>query len=330
MELDKKGNTLQLKTETKVGLFVLMAIGLFAYMSLYLGVFRLYVKNHNFYHLYFEDLSGLEKKADVKIAGVKVGWIDNVQLIENGTQAKVSASIKSDYVIYNDAHAEIKQETLLGNKYLEIFPGDPRTGIVHSGENFGRKVESLVSIERLIKKFDNIATNIEDLSYSLKNVLGTQGQQEQLRSIISNINDASVKIAVFTDVLSRNERNIDLLINNLQKFSQNIVPVGNEINRVTTQLYMDVLPSFQSSIQRISDIFDRDFNRVATRLDSTMVHYQSVAKKIDDGDGLLGKLVNGFWRKKKKKNIAKPQKKTSDTDLLISESEIISPVETEK
>lgn len=283
---------MHLKTETKVGLFVLMALGLFAYMALYLGVFKLYVKNYNFYHLYFDDLSGLERKADVKISGVKVGWIDNVQLIQNGLHAKVLISVKQDYVLYGDAYAEIKQETLLGNKYLEIFPGNPSSGIVQCGGSFGSKVESLVSIENLIKKFDNIATNIEDLSYSLKNILGTTHQENQLKSIIINVNEACSKIAVFSDVLSRNERSIDLLINNLQSFSQNIMPVGNEINRVATKLYTDVLPCFQTNIQRMSDVFARDFTRVASCLDSTMENINSIAKKVDQGDGLFGKLIN--------------------------------------
>lgn len=259
---------MQLRTETKVGLFVLIAIVLFGYIASYFGVFRLYVKNYNHYYLYFDDLSGLEKKSDVKIAGVKVGWIDNIKLIDNGMQAKVSIALKRNFVLYCDARAQIRQEGLLGNKYLKIFPGNPKTGIITSGGNLTNKVESLISIEHLIKKIDNIATNMQE--FTLK-------QQEHLKSIIGNVHQATSKISVFCDTLVKNEKNIDQLINNLQTVLKNLI---------------QTLPSFQNNIQCMS-----------SRFDSTMEHVQSVAKKVDDGDGLLGKLVNGFWRKKKKKNV---------------------------
>ncbi|MDR3646950.1 MAG: MlaD family protein [Candidatus Babeliales bacterium] len=313
---------MQLKTETKVGLFVLMAISLFAYMALYLGVFRLYVKNYNAYNLYFDDLSGLAIKADVKIAGVKVGWIDDVKLIENGTQAKVSIALKQHYVLYKDAHAEIQQEALLGNKFLEILPGNSRSGIIKPGEDLVNKVESLVSVEHLIKKLDNIAVNMKDLTHSLKNVLSPSEQQEHLRSIIKNVNQITSKISVFCDLLAKNEKNFDLLINNLKTVSQDLIPVCEKINKVSEKLYTDTLPSLENNFQRISDVVDRDFNRVATRFDSTMEHCQSVAKKIDDGDGLLGKFVNGFWKKKKKTVSPELKKKTSDPDNL-TESEVV-------
>lgn len=283
---------MQLKTETKVGLFVLIAMGTFAYMATYLGTLKLFSNQYNYYYIYFDDLSGLEKKADIKISGVKVGLIDDIKLIENGSKAKITAAVNNDYVIYGDASALIKQENLMGNKYLEIIPGDPRSGTIGSGGSFGKDVLSMPSMETLIRKFDSIATNIENLSSSLQNALGSNGQQNELKLIMHNIQQASSRIAVFTDVLSRNERNIDQLLSNMHAFSQNIVPVGNQINKVADKLYTDVLPSLQDSILKISKVFDRDFNRVSTNLEATLENIQSVAKKIDQGKGLFGKLVN--------------------------------------
>lgn len=71
-------------------------------------------------------------------------------------------------------------------------------------------------------------------------------------------------------------------------------------------LQQDMFPSFQQSIEKISQVFDRDFDRMATHLSATSQSLEtaaneakeslgkvsSVVQKIDEGKGLLGKLVN--------------------------------------
>ena len=62
---------MRLNTETTVGIFVLAAFGVFFYMTFQIGVFRLDSTNYRAHKVFFVDVSGLSRKADVKIAGVK-------------------------------------------------------------------------------------------------------------------------------------------------------------------------------------------------------------------------------------------------------------------
>lgn len=281
-----------LKTETKVGLFVLISILIFSYIAIHLGVFKFYVRKYKPYTVYFDDLAGLAKKADVKIAGVKVGWVDDFLLVADGTKAKVRIMILSDYVLYSNAYAEIHQEGLLGARYLEVVPGSPSLSVLPAGATLSKAVGKKVSVEDLLNKFDGIAKNIEDVSISLKGAIGTVEGENQLRSIVDNIKDASEKIVVFSDALSRNEGNIDTLLSNLRSFSSDLAPIGKNVQSAAEQLNSKVLPSFRTSIEKISNIFDRDFGRVANRLDSTIGNLNSVVSKIDKGRGSLGKLIN--------------------------------------
>jgi len=264
---------LQLKSETKVGFFVLIAGIILAYMAAHLGVFKFYMKSYKSYFVYFKDINGLENKADVKIAGVKVGWIDNINLLQNDVRAKIKIKILDKYCLYDDAYARIHQEGLLGKKYLELIPGTPGLSLINSEGTLGKSVKQPASVEDLMSKFEKIANNIEDVSASLKGAFGTPGQQNQLRSIISNINEASSKIAIFTDVLARNQQNIDGMIHDFRTFSKHIAPIGQDI-------------------QRAAQTFDNNFSTVAQRLDATLKNISSIAEKIDQGRGLIGKLVN--------------------------------------
>ena len=71
---------MQIRTETKVGIFVIIAIALFIFMTLGIGAFRFGSHGYLPYKVSFNDVSGLSRKAAVKIAGVKVGWVKKVSL----------------------------------------------------------------------------------------------------------------------------------------------------------------------------------------------------------------------------------------------------------
>ena len=264
---------MQLKTETKVGIFVLISIGIFAYMAVQLGVFRFHIRNYKPYYIYFDDLNGLQKKSDVKIAGVKVGWVDESTLVQNGVKAKVKVMIQGQYSLYSDSDAQIHQDGFLGAKYLEIIPGSPGLTKLPEGATLSKSVKQMASIDDLMTKFDNIARNIEDVTASLKGAIGTQEQQVQIKSIVTNIGDASHKIAIFADALARNERVIDGILNDIKAFSHDISPIGRDIHRVAERL-------------------DSNIDRLSNQFDSTMRHVNSIAEKIDKGKGFLGKIIN--------------------------------------
>jgi phospholipid/cholesterol/gamma-HCH transport system substrate-binding protein len=73
---------MRINTETSVGLFVLGALAIFFYMTFHIGVFRLDSSSFRSQIVYFKDVSGLTEKAEVKIAGVKVGWVEDIALVQ--------------------------------------------------------------------------------------------------------------------------------------------------------------------------------------------------------------------------------------------------------
>jgi phospholipid/cholesterol/gamma-HCH transport system substrate-binding protein len=253
---------LRLGSEAKVGLFVLIACAVLGYMAIQLGAFKPHLRSHKNYIIYFEDLCGLEKKADIKISGVKVGWVNDIELVENGSQAKVNIMIYGKYTLYSDASAKINQDTLLGTKYLDLNPGSKNLFALSSGDSLTVPVKANVSIESLMYKFEQIANNIQDVSKSLKAAIESTQQQEQLKDIIKNINEASKKIAEFTNVLSRNENNLENIINNIKTITNNICPATNDVHKLSETL------------------------------DDALRNINSVAQKIDKGQGSIGKAIN--------------------------------------
>src|SRR3990167_4269011 len=269
-------------------------------MGFQIGAFRFDRAKYAKYTIYFKDISGLSRKADVKIAGVKVGWVEEVKLITDGEmRAEVRAMILKDYALYHDASAVVRQEGLLGPNYLEIMPGDPLLRRLEPGEVLGKPSKEPVSVDELLQQFKKIAENVQEVTDSFKGALGGPVGKDQLRETFDNLHTTAERFASFSDVLersfTRNEQNLDAFLS-----------IGTDIRNIAEKLDTDVLPVFRDSIEKISNVFDRDFNRIASKLESTTDAFEgaalqardglksvsSVAEKIDEGKGTIGKLIN--------------------------------------
>jgi len=71
------------------------------------------------YTAHFQEAAGLEPGNEVRIAGVKVGVVDSVEL--DGDKVDVAFRVKDAWV-GNNSSASIQIKTLLGQKYLAIEP----------------------------------------------------------------------------------------------------------------------------------------------------------------------------------------------------------------
>lgn len=307
---------MRVSPETGVGIFVLAALGVFFYMTFQIGVFRLDTSSFRPQIVYFKDVSGLARKADVKIAGVKVGWVESINLVQgqDAYEAVADIMVNKNYQLRADAYAVVRQDGLLGVKYLELTPGDPLLPSLKSGQALGTPGKAPVSIDELLQQFKNIATNVDEITGTIKDSIGGTDGKTQLRNMFENLSRASERVASFTEsidrIANRNEGDINEIIQDIRSLAHDmrdgLPSLQEDIRRVAQKLEVDVLPSFQMSVEKIAKAFDRDFDKMANTLESTADAIQQaayetrdgfksigqVALKIDQGKGLLGKLVN--------------------------------------
>jgi phospholipid/cholesterol/gamma-HCH transport system substrate-binding protein len=285
---------LQFKTETKVGAFILVAIAIFFYMTFHIGVFRFGAGRYVPYVVHFKDVAGLSKKADVKVSGVKVGWVDSMKLSPEGVQAhlRVLRSIK----LRADAHGVVRQDGLIGNKYLELSTGDLILPVLRHGSTLSKPSRDSVSVDDIMYQFKKITGNVEKVSTSLKEVLAGPEREREMKDMIRSMSDAAGKLASFSDNIDRlineNHANVTHMISDFTHLASDIknsIPrLADDISEVAHKLNHDVLPHIRSDVGRIGDSFAKASNAVT----DVSNDISGVAKKINDGKGFLGKLVN--------------------------------------
>jgi phospholipid/cholesterol/gamma-HCH transport system substrate-binding protein len=135
--------------EISVGVFVLLGLMAMAYISVRLGQLPLGGRGSYQVTATFSNVGGLQRGADVDIAGVKVGRVDKITLEDY--EAVVTLSVENFVELQEDAIASIKTRGLIGEKYLRITPGGSDQLISPGGRI--REVETPLDFEDVIGQF---------------------------------------------------------------------------------------------------------------------------------------------------------------------------------
>jgi phospholipid/cholesterol/gamma-HCH transport system substrate-binding protein len=135
--------------EISVGVFVLLGLMAMAYISIRLGQLPFGGGAAYTVTAAFPNVGGLQRGADVDIAGVKVGRVEKIALEDY--EAVVTLSVDSDVELQEDAIASIKTRGLIGEKYIRITPGGSDQLISAGGRI--REVETPLDFEDVIGQF---------------------------------------------------------------------------------------------------------------------------------------------------------------------------------
>ena len=135
--------------ELAVGAFMLLGMACLGYLSVRFG--RMEVLGSDGYEVVatFSNTGGIREGAAVVIAGVQIGRVKGIELVDY--EGQVVMTIDPGVAIQEDAIAAIRTRGLIGEKYIEINPGGSDT-MVGPGERI-RDTQPAVNLEELISNF---------------------------------------------------------------------------------------------------------------------------------------------------------------------------------
>jgi phospholipid/cholesterol/gamma-HCH transport system substrate-binding protein len=112
------------------------------------------------YPLYakFNNVAGLTVGSDVRMAGVKIGVVDDETIDPKTYLAEVRMTIRRGVELPKDSSIEVASESLLGGEYLSVQPGGD-TETLQPGQSI-TITQGAVSLQDLLGKFIFSATNM--------------------------------------------------------------------------------------------------------------------------------------------------------------------------
>ena len=202
------------RLELKVGLFVIVLLGLAAIMSIKFSKTGFGLDDTYSITLHAENAGTVIKNSPVLMSGVKVGYVDEINLKKdaNGTIfVELELQLYEEFinVIQEGAVFRIKSSGFLGDQYIGVFPGatvgKPLSEIL--GENDWLECEAPFDIEEtgqkvgeLIEKVDIAVGTIDGFVKKIDQGLLSDETVTNLTMTIANFREISKTVnKLFTD-----------------------------------------------------------------------------------------------------------------------------------
>ena len=176
--------------ELKVGAFVLLAFIIFVVFIFSISDFSSFQKGKTV-KVIFGFANGLKKSAPVRLAGVDVGSVRDLQIFfdrnDRKTKVKVDLWLKEDTQIPVDSQVWINQLGLLGEKYVEIMPGTDTNRFV---ENSGTLVgQDPIAMEQLSARMNQLTSKLENTVEGVNAIIRSDKNQKSIEETLLGLSE---------------------------------------------------------------------------------------------------------------------------------------------
>ena len=216
------------RIEFKVGLFVVVCLGLLVALVLLFSKGTTLFRNTYTITLNTANVGGLRPRANVLMSGVRVGTVYDINLSREGTNVAVMLRIYNDYVIKDDAKFEIEQSGFLGDQFVAVYPdknqGNPLTnGSVAQAEPPFNMLGVARSVAGFVKRIDDTARNLDGAINDVRRTVLNAQTLSNLTFTVQTLQQVSQGAAVVVsnlDAMVRTDAEpVGVVISNLQTFT---------------------------------------------------------------------------------------------------------------
>ncbi len=212
------------RTEIRAGVFLLVSFAILVVMVFAVSDIQSLFKKKKEVKALFLFSDGIEKNAQVRLSGIKVGKVADIRVAPEFTgKIELTLSIFSDTVVKEDTKAAIKTLGLVGGKYVELTGGSPKArllgpgGMIIGEESF--KLEDLTRAALdVVDKLKNVATNLDHM-------LGDPALAKALKNTIQNLQEVSANVKTMTsnkDEVAQTLKDLPALLKKIDESANNL------------------------------------------------------------------------------------------------------------
>jgi virulence factor Mce-like protein len=162
----------------------------------------------------FSETTQLAKQADVRISGVSVGKVTDIQLARDG-RSTVTMQLKRQYApLPSNSRAILRQKTLLGETYVELTPGSRTARKLREGGMLPvGNVSPTVELDEIFRAFnDKTRQSFQIWLESLAQ--GTRGQGQAINDAFGTLSPLAVDANQLVSILLSQQSAVQKLVAN--------------------------------------------------------------------------------------------------------------------
>lgn len=228
----------------------------------------------------FDSVAGLDDKAAVRVAGVRVGRVDGIDL--EGRRARVTLLLEQSVELPAGSRAAIASTGLLGDKYIELIPGP--AGAPPLPPDTVLPGETPVTFDQAMERLNAVGENIERLTGSLA---GAPGEENQISRLLANLEAVSADVR---DLLASNR---DEVTATLANFEQASATLARELPRLASRMEQVLAEIGGVVSDNRSELAASmaSLERITAELEPAVGDLRTVSNRLAAGEGTLGKLL---------------------------------------
>lgn len=271
------------------------------------------------YRALFTDASNLVSGDEVRDAGVRVGTVSGVSLLD-GDKALVTFTVSSAVPVTTTTTAAIRYRNLIGQRYLAVQDGPPGGTTVPAG---GRVLhtQNALNLTALFNGFKPLLqglspADLNTLSYDLVRVLQGEGGTvdallNRVGSLSNTLADHDALIGSAIDDLNQvlgpitaHDQQLSALVLNLQQFvsglSQDRQAIGsslsgiNALARVTGSLLQKARPSLAGDVAQLGKLAEKLDSKQSQHLIRHFLTYTPYKMKVAIPEVTYGAFLNFY------------------------------------
>ena len=255
------------RDEVLVGLLVTAAIVVTVLGSLWLARgglskgYPLYAK--------FPWGAGLKQGQSVLLVGVNVGYVDHVDLHQDGILV-TTLRIQKDYKVPVTSKAAVIPNGIFGDQAVAVTPSRPDARAFRPGDTIPVG-PSTPGIAQLTSKADSIASSVNAVTSALQQQMVAAGGIRDLRNAISSTNRL---VSDFAAIAEEQSRQLSATLTSLRRATGAIDPA-----------------KVDSTVKNLRTA-SANMAEMSTQLKETTSKLDMIIAKVDSGNGSAAKLLN--------------------------------------
>jgi phospholipid/cholesterol/gamma-HCH transport system substrate-binding protein len=229
---------------TKLAIFVITTVAATAVLGLTIA--NVDFGGSDTYSARFTDVTSLNTGDDVRIAGVKVGQVDSISIVDR-QQAEVRFTVQNDVRLPASVTATIKYRNLVGQRYVSLAQGTgPMNALLPPGGSIPlNRTQPALDLTELFNGFKPLfqalsPDDVNQLSFEIIQVF--QGEGGTIDSLLANTAQLTSTIANKDKVVGQVIDNLNSVLNTVNAHSGQLSDLISTTQQLVSGLAADRQP----------------------------------------------------------------------------------------
>jgi len=295
--------------QLRIGIVFVVSLVILAYFILKTeSLFSLF-SSHKNYVVYarFSDVSGLFKSSPVRLAGVKIGLVEDIYLEKD--RAVVKMFINDKYSLTTDARAKTSSIGIVGENYVELVYRKAHKTKKPTVIQDGGEILTLdpFDLNKAVTRFNDISEKVEGVVAALHDILADPASKDSLKTAMANLKIISRNLKDFSGAEGGMVKAVDSLKGLENKLTRTLNSLDRFIGRLEGSFYNEetgILKNIEQTSDKIKAIVE-DFNQISQQIKKgkgtvgKILQDDALYQRVEESVDSLKKILQGVEETKK-------------------------------